>query len=231
MSRPYVAICIAAVALVSSAAAVASRSAGADDARLQSLDIDIQARFRKADKRFGISRIMTPDHHRAIRRYTPENVAEAQTVSALESQRLQVLLYLAGRRVLTMPAELVWLVPHTPGAPASVEKAIPLRRVLEGPVTVTPSLSSSMYPRPLPEPPPAEDLVEEGVRAFGLFGDGGTTHTFTRDGWSFLARPIRAGTRSCLRCHRYRDGPGSVAMAVGDVLGVVFYAYRPMPQH
>lgn len=46
-----------------------------------------------ADKRFGMTRIApSGDQHVAIRRFTPENEAEARTVAALEREGMHVVI-------------------------------------------------------------------------------------------------------------------------------------------
>jgi hypothetical protein len=177
---------------------------------ISALNDCIQQRFEEINDRFGVARFVrigeTPH------RFQPESVAEMGSVRALEQARLQVVLYVAGTRVLR----------PTPTLPL-VGNAHALA-IIKGPVRVTPGAIDQV-----PPPSPAQ-LWEEGRRAMHAFLTR-EAHEFTQPGWTFSARPVRASGPACLECHRNRgadlttgpDGP----VKLGDALGVVMYGYRP----
>lgn len=168
----------------------------ADDP-IASLNRSIQDRFKDVDTLFGLRRIVvigdTPH------RFKPENVAELSAVHELESARLRVALYVAGRRVLDREPDLTTKTPFALN-----------RRVIFGPVNVTSQESADALPA-------ATDLIEESRIAFRtlLHRD---RHDFALGDWTFTARAVRAATEQCLTCHRGQQ--------VGDPLGVVLYAYQ-----
>jgi hypothetical protein len=158
----------------------------------------IQDRFKDVDKQFGLRRIVvigdTPH------RFKPDSVAELEVVKELEDSRLRVALYLAGRRVLQREPDLTTKEPFALN-----------RRVLFGPIAVTPSQS-------IPGLPAAIDLLDESRVAFRelLRTD---RHDFEIGSWTFTARAVRATSEQCLTCHRDQK--------VGDPLGVLMYAFQP----
>jgi hypothetical protein len=177
---------------------------------ISALNDCIQRRFEEINDRFGVARIVrigeTPH------RFQPESVAEMGSVRALEQARLQVVLYVAGPRVLRPTPTL----PFVGNAHALA--------IVKGPVRVTPGAIDQV---PLPSP---GQLWEEGRRAMRAFLSR-ESHEFTQPGWTFSARPVRASGPACLECHRNHgadlttgpDGP----VKLGDALGVVMYGYRP----
>jgi hypothetical protein len=171
----------------------------------------IQGRFQDINDRFGISRVVkigeTPH------RFQPESVAEMSSVRALEQARLEVVLYVAGTRVMR-PTPALALISDAHA-----------RAIVKGPVRVTSGPGTTDGP-----PPPAVSaLWDEGRRAMRAFATG-DSHEFTQPGWTFTARPVRASGAACLQCHAHdRVTHGTVAnepVKLGDALGVVFYGYR-----
>jgi hypothetical protein len=179
---------------------------------LAALNDCIQERFKDVDEGFGFRRLVrigdTPH------RFRPENAREMTAVGALERSGLQVVLYLAGRRVLQPIAD-----------PADFE-AIIGRLMIKGPARVT---SADATP---PEPPSGLDLWTESRRAMASF-ERADSHEFTLRDWAFTARPVRAISRACLRCH-IADGSATPwpksspagDLRVGDALGVILYGVQ-----
>ncbi len=111
-----------------------SRDAGSEVEwrAISALNDCIQRRFEDINDRFGVARIVrigeTPH------RFQPESVAEMGSVRALEQARLQVILYVAGTRVLR----------PTPTLPL-VGNAHALA-IIKGPVRVTPGAIDQVPP-------------------------------------------------------------------------------------
>ena len=169
----------------------------AEDDPLDALNQTIQARFAGVDKFFGLRRIVvlgdTPH------RFAPETVSEEAVVQELRDAKLQVALYMAGRRVLEREPNLKTDVP------GMVD-----RRVIFGPIAVT------SFDR-LAELPHSTDLIDEARRAFGTLQHR-DRYNFDMAGWKYSARAVRVTSNECLTCHAGRKQ--------GDPLGVVMYAYR-----
>jgi hypothetical protein len=176
---------------------------------IDALDDCIQGRFRDITDRFGVARIapMGPTPHR----FSPESVAELSSVRALEQARLQVILYVAGARVLR------------PAPPMTLLASAHARAIVKGPVRMTSVVSTESAP-----PPSAAALWEDGRRAMAAFKTR-DSYDFAQPGWTFTARPVRASTPACLQCHQNVVTPvGAIAqpVAIGDALGVVMYGVR-----
>ena len=96
---------------------------------IDALNNCIQARFRDIDDRFGVRRIVkigeTPH------RFEPESVVEMSSVRALEQARLEVILYVAGTRVMR-PAPALSLIGDANA-----------RAIIKGPVRVTSGATST----------------------------------------------------------------------------------------
>ena len=172
----------------------------------------IQGRFEDINDRFGISRVVkigeTPH------RFQPESVAEMSSVRALEQARLEVVLYVAGPRVMR-PTPALALIGNAHA-----------RAIIKGPVRVTSGAGTT----DAPPPPAVSALWEEGRVAMRAF-ETSESHDFTQPGWNFSARPVRASGAACLECHASGAARGAVAngpMKLGDAVGVVFYGYRPV---
>jgi len=202
-------VTIAAVSAVGSQARSTGRGERLPSARARAtilaFDACVQERFNDVDRGLGFMRIVKPDA--MSHRFKPENLREDGAVRDLERERLQVVLYLAGRRVLQ---------PDVPALKA---------RLIKGPVEITRSAEDT-------EPAPL-DLQADSRRAMLSFANG-EGYDFTVADWTFIARPVRASTASCLECHAadgtsFRMPVQSVPpspLRVGDPLGVVLYGYR-----
>ena len=170
---------------------------GADDP-VFNLNRAIQERFRGIDRFFGLRRIVVPGD--TPHQFQPEQVSELAAVQELRNRRLGVALYIAGRRVLEREPNLLTKEPNVID-----------RRVIFGPIAVTQRAEFRALPH-------AVDLIDHSREAFDRLRKH-DRYDVTRDGWTFSARAIRAESAECLNCHRDR--------ALGDALGVVWYAYRP----
>ena len=172
---------------------------------LQALDAAIQQRFTKVDGTFGFTRVMPRG---TAHDFVPESDAELSSLSRLDDAHLRVVLYLAGRRLLNPSAE----------QPLFDRRQDPIK----GPARLTPG---ARVPMPTPE-----SLANEFRRAFAAFDRHEPHDAFVAGDWNGVARPVRAANGTCLQCHR-SDGVNWPArntsdLHVGDVLGVVMYAYQ-----
>jgi hypothetical protein len=181
------------------------------DAQLLSAFNDsVQQRFKDIDGTFGYSRVIrigqTPH------RFKPENAKEVKDVDGLKQHGLKVLLYVAGRVVLSP-------------RPAIGEQA--LAGVIKGPGFVTADSSA--------EGLPARSVLWDESRKAMLAFQTTDVYNFTAGKWRFTARVVRASEQSCLSCHA--SGVGSVfriegaveskpTLRIGDPLGVVLYGYE-----
>jgi len=171
---------------------------------LVALDAAIQKRFEKVDSRFGFTRLMLPN---GAHGFAPENDEELSSLRELEDAHLRVALYLASRRFVEPAAE------HRAEHPADR---------IRGPLAITRGPSGAT--------PPAVSMRSEGRAAFQLFERNDPQHEFQIGEWMVVARPVRAINATCLRCHSSSDThwpTNNSDLRVGDVLGVLFYAYQP----
>ena len=184
---------------------------------LASFDECIQDRFRNlADKRLGLMRVTPASPHA----FFAHNVREESAVQYLEAMKLNVVMYVGGRKLLgesgytvTPQRGALMMVPGRNGAH------------LDGPILVTP-LSAHAPPR---DAVPAATVMADAARALRAF-DGVDASSFSIEGWNVVARPVRASSRTCLGCHRLAvSGKRENALRIGDVLGVVLYAYQQRP--
>jgi hypothetical protein len=165
------------------------------------LDTVVQKRFEHVARGFGLSRITSAHGFR------PETDAEISSVRELEEARLTVALYLGGRDLLAR---------KTDPKRDSYER-------IEGPVVVT----RGRFPSTIP----SNSMLAKARRAFAAFEQRESQDEFAIETWTVVARPVRANG-TCLKCHRSTGGgspyDGEASdLRVGDVLGVVFYAYQP----
>ena len=170
----------------------------AEDDPIFNLNRAIQARFQGVDRFFGLRRIVVPGD--TPHQFQPEKVSELSAVQELRDRGLSVAMYVAGRRVLEREPNLLTKVP-----------GVIDRRVIFGPIAVTHATELALLPH-------AVDLIDQSRVAFEHVGKNDRLD-IAKDGWTFTARAIRAESAECLTCHRER--------AVGDPLGVMWYAYRP----
>jgi hypothetical protein len=180
-------------------------------ALIDEFDECLQQRFKDVDEGFGFRRIVkvgdTPH------RFNPENTREEGAVRDLERAGLRVVLYLTGRRVLTVDG-------RAPGT----RLGSPL---IKGPVEVTSAQRQGDL-----HIAPSLDLREESRRAMIMF-ERASSYDFTAGDSTFVAHPVRASEPSCLRCH---EADGSTRMIpsrdrvtslrVGDPLGALLYGYQ-----
>jgi hypothetical protein len=184
---------------------------------LASFDECIQDRFRNVtDKRLGLMRVTPASPHA----FFADNVREESAVQYLEAMRLNVVMYVGGRKLLGESAYSVtpqrgalMMVPGRNGAQ------------LDGPILVTP-LSAHAPPR---DAVSAATLMTDAARALRAFDSVDGAH-FSVEGWNIVARPVRASSKTCLACHRLAvSGKRENTLRIGDVLGVVLYAYQQRP--
>jgi hypothetical protein len=146
-------------------------------------------------------------HHRDVRDFKSENPAEQAVIDAFQSKGYEVIVYLAGRKILEQP-------------PAKTQ--IRYRYGVQGPALIT---GESMPA----DAPSTRWLLAESRTALESFeiGDG---YTLKRGTWTVAMRPLRAANSGCVSCHTSgaaRDKDDSKAkLAVGDAVGVAIYAYR-----
>ena len=157
---------------------------------------------------FGMGRMgRRKQPHRDVRSFTSENPAEQSVIDGLHAKGYEVLVYLAGRKIMQTP-------------PASTSNRH--RYGVQGPALIT---NTSM-----PARPPSKDwLLAESRTALESFqiGDG---YVLKRGAWTVAMRPLRATNSGCISCHTSgiaSGGEGSKdKLAVGDAIGVAIYAYR-----
>ena len=169
---------------------------------IHALDERIQERFRKTDERFGITRVVRLDD--SPHTFRPEHVGETAAVENLKRAGLDVVLYVAGRRVLSEQPDASW--------PQAAQW-----RLVKGPVMV------AARPQDVAQAPaPIEmwDVSRRAMQAFAVTDAYDARH----DAWTIIARPVRASDLTCLTCHPRKNEPG--ALRIGDPLGAVLYAYR-----
>jgi hypothetical protein len=166
------------------------------------LDAAIQKRFEKFDGRFGIVRVAVEAH-----KFTPENDAEMSSLRELNDAGLRVALYLGSRRLLA---------PQQPGTDGDGFDRI------KGPRLITRG--------PFPATPVPQSMDVEARRAFAAFERQDRHYQFVAGKWNVVARPVRAVDYSCLNCHLSTGvsslRPTASDLRVGDVIGVVLYAYQ-----
>jgi hypothetical protein len=188
--------------------------ADSDAALIEALDDCIQQRFLDIDKGFGFRRLVRPGE--TAHRFKPENAKELAVVSYLTGQKLEVVLYLAGRGIV---------------APNLNSKDVDnvAGKLIKGPIRITPS------DKPVANLPTLRQLWDRGQEAMRVF-QGSENYDFNLGEWKFIARPVRASDQSCLKCHQ-AGGPsypirlqGSTALQIGEPLGLLVYGYKKNDQ-
>jgi hypothetical protein len=180
---------------------------------IAALDDCVQQRFRDVDKGFGFSRVIRPGT--TPHRFKAENAKELTVVEYLTRARLDVVLYLAGRRIVE--------------AKLNSEDADSIANgLIKGPVFITPDNKQNTG---LPGP---KQLLSRGQEAMHVF-QGSGKYDFSLGEWNFIARPVRASETTCLNCHQ-RNGTSlfswgkptqdTKSLQIGDPLGVLVYGYR-----
>ena len=183
-------------------------------ALIASFDECIQERFRDlSGKSLGLARVTPASPHA----FFAHNVREESAVQYLDAARLNVVMYVGGRKLL---GEDGYSITPQRGALVMVPGRNGAR--LEGPIVVTP-LS---YNAPPQNAPRAATLMTDATKALRGF-DRVDTASFSVEGWNIAATPIRARSNTCLGCHRLAPaGTAQNRLRIGDALGVALYAYQ-----
>ena len=87
------------------------------------------------------------------------------------------------------------------------------QRKIKGPVLVTGAGGALADALTAPDAEGLREPLTSALQAFKKV----ETFEFGRPGWKFIARPVRASSETCLRCHN---------VALGEAIGVVMYGYR-----
>jgi len=179
---------------------------------IAALDDCIQQRFLDVVKGFGFSRVIRPGD--TPHRFKAENAKELTMVEYLTRARLDVVLYLAGRRIVE--------------AKSNSEDDNIAGSLIKGPVSITPGNKPNTG-LPLPE-----QLLSHSQEAMRVF-QGSGKYDFSQGEWKFIARPVRASDATCLSCHqrngttlfsRGKIGEDSTSLKIGDPLGLLVYGYK-----
>lgn len=191
-----------------SSARVAPEQAASDSEYrlIDALNDRIQERFKNLrDNRFGYGRVAVLP--RTPHQFDAESVSEADVLRDLERAGLRVVVYVTGRTVLRSDRT------------ESSRQALARLSLVKGPAIVTPRAPAARGATP---PPAATDLIEEGRNAMLAFGEVDSTE-FTRPGWTFIARPVRASDDLCYGCHLEIS-----KSRFESLIGAVLYGYRPI---
>lgn len=180
---------------------------------IAALDDCVQQRFLDVDKGFGFSRVIRPGT--SPHRFKAENAKELTVVEYLTRARLDVVLYLAGRRIVE--------------AKVNSENADSIANgLIKGPVFIIPGNKQNTG---LPSPTQLLSRCQEAMHMF----QGSGKYDFSLGEWNFIARPVRASDTSCLNCHQRngtslfswgKTGQDSKSLQIGDPLGLLVYGYK-----
>ena len=185
---------------------------------IDALNEAVLKRFLETRRGFGYERVVvirnpnTPQHFAAFR---AENDEETLIVNDLKANRLNVNLFLAGRRIFENPetriAGNLAIIPDSP---------------MRGPLTVT----EEGIDKSLPDAS-SEEFIKQTRKALKSF-DKGNQYQFTSGKWKVDARPVRATENSCVQCHKARgaNDPEAQELKIGDPLGVLLYVYKEKKQ-
>ena len=181
------------------------------------LDDCIQQRFLDVEQGFGYRRIIRAGD--TPHRFKPENAKELAAEDHLNRHKLDVVLYLAGRGIIALDL-------------SSKEIASIADKLIKGPVHITPT---DKQPIQLPS---SKQLLDHGQKAMRVF-ERSDNYEFNLGQWKFIARPVRASDKSCLKCHQH-SGTSYMAwpdrsqepssLQIGDPLGVLVYGYKNSDQ-
>lgn len=180
---------------------------------IAALDDCIQQRFLDVDKGFGFSRVIRPGS--TPHRFKAENAKELTIVEYLTGARLDVVLYLAGRRIVEAKLN-------------SEDVDSIAGSLIKGPVSITPG---DKQVAGLPTPGQLLNRGREAMQAF----QGSGKYDFSLGEWKFITRPVRASDATCLNCHqrngttlfsRGKIGEDSKSLKIGDPLGLLVYGYK-----
>ena len=189
-------------------------NADSDAALIEALDDCVQQRFLDIDKGFGFRRLVRPGE--TAHRFKPENAKELAVVAYLTGQKVDVVLYLAGRGIVSANLNSK----DVDGVAA---------KLIKGPIRITPG------DKAVANLPTLRQLWDHGQQAMRVF-QGSENYDFNLGEWKFIARPVRASDQSCLKCHQ-ASGPShpnlrqeSTALQIGDPLGLLVYGYKKNDQ-
>jgi hypothetical protein len=193
-----------------------------DMALIDKFDSQIQQRFL-TEPFFGIARIapVTPQPLRSdhLRHFSPVNADEAGIQKSFIDDGWDVGIYLYGRRAEPKIVK------------GRQKNDFSIRYRVNQPVPVTAGVSER-------EMQDATDMINQVKEAFLAFQntapDELRNFEFDSGDWSYVARPVRAVSQSCLKCHNdyvmlERLGNDKFKMRkrqVGDVNGILLYAFR-----
>lgn len=193
-----------------------------DMALINKFDNEIRARFL-SEPFFGVARIAPTQPVKLasahLSSFSPKTSAEMDAVKSFVEGGWDVGIYLYGRR-----AE-----PKVKNGKAKDKYAITYR--VNQPVTVT----GLQRPSQLQDP---KNLVKYVKEAFLEYQNAKPTDAenfqFDNGDWSYVARPVRVVSESCLRCHNDyvvidKLSAGQFKLrkrGIGDVNGILLYAFR-----
>jgi hypothetical protein len=240
------------VALVGSMSAALSAGRDEDDARgvmaaVDELDHCIQQRFAKTGQVFGFGRMVSLSNTvHGSHLFVAESESEAAMVHRFDAAGAQVVMYLAGHDLPRRGPQGGRVSPRPPVQGPVFVHPMPSRLVIAAdgsavksePLSVFNTLKDGRDERMFRNVPGAAQLKARAVESLGAMWQQ-DSHAFEVGDWKFIARPIRATAQSCLNCHNWRPqaegaNPTSNEEALeqfrlGDPLGAVLYAVRPLP--
>jgi hypothetical protein len=212
------AVLLAVVSLAGQSATGSHQSESSIDADqvVDPLDRVVQKRFHDVIG-FGMARIGSE------RWFLPETREEKDAVKTLNSGGYQVSLYLVGRAILQEVTEKYRVSKAQFGSND---------HLMSGPMFV-----GSRRLKGLPD---GRTMWEPSREALRQFAAGSERYSFDASGWRVAARPVRASSESCLKCHGFdtkltfqKDGSMMIGpeqrrneLHEGDPLGVLLYVYR-----
>ena len=189
-----------------------------EGAMIDRFDKVIQQRFLTVPL-LGINRItppFPPNPH--LREFYPTNEEERNSVADFEKAGWKVDLYLFGRRAEPKVVD------------GKLQKQFTINYRLNKPVAITSNLEEKHLPS-------AKQLLKEVKVAFQEFqtpnSPNENNYEFSVGSWSYVARPVKASSASCLRCHTDYVIASKVGdnkyqfrrRKVGDVNGVLVYGF------
>jgi len=195
------------VAPVAAAGLLRSTCAGPERGAVDALDHSFQYRFATIDGRlFGISRIPRVPEHQELARLKAETADEKAAVADLQRGGWDGAFWVAGQRASILAKSY------------ETKKDQPLNerwteRVISKPIVLTGAPPRAALPS-------AAALLPYVGRSFAAF-EKADSYEFTTGAWQVSARPLRASTAACLKCHQ-QDESGR-KLQLGDVIGVAMY--------
>ena len=133
--------------------------------------------------------------------FVPQNDHEKDIIAQLESENLELGLFLFGEAVMDRPA---------------IHRDF---RAMKGPAAITTGTRRSGLPSWNAAYPVA-------MKAMKNFQDGGHGFETELDGWTIAARPAIAKSERCVGCHNMQRGASKKPLHLGDAVGGVLYAYK-----